>query len=949
MKKVKFLLCVLTGAALLFSACDGIMDKPETQEAPKAGYGKVIVNIVDDNAGIEGFERTVRPSNVSADVYQYFFTKVGETENTTAATKTDNYFSLAVGSYTLKVKGYKTSVSAGNQTLESSGTITVNVTAGSVASVNVPMKEYSSSTIKGTLSCIIQVPPGTSAGDVTVKLYKPDLSEQAYTSGSLSNGVYTITDTTNLAGGSYLLSVTVKVGGKSAGKVEAIHIYPGLTTSVGMSISTDELSDLTPIKTVTLSLPEPKTGANAVVTSSGVTAGVGAFTVGNPSWEAEDDPGNAVTTFVTGKTYVVSITLTANAGFTFAGIGEDADVTPNAKINNANATIVGTPGATLVLTRTFDETRTASAIEVKTQPTLTYTNGDTLNLSALVVTLTYASGTPLTEDVSFANFSKYNIVTKVNNVAFTTAMPTLLRYVSGNATDHHKKKINISCGTQNVNTGDLIVRAKDLSGSTFTLSAPMASSVNTAVYTGEAINATTVVKFGDGSPLTVSDDYTVSYKNSNVTPAANTDHTKVGTITVTVTGTDTDAAATDVATGNYKGTKTATFTITPRDLSTLDLAGDDTAELESGYTATYDGTEKKPVFDTVTFDKGNLGAGVSADLTLAYDATDATTLAASDYSLSYSNNVNAGTNTAEVTLNGRGNFTGSKTVKFSIGKAPLAKTDLVVNGDKVFSYTGEGKSVGVSLKPYNATSNPNPKSGNGVFTLAYYGPIPSTSLVTGQPKDVGSYNIKVNMAAGDNFNAIGDLVLDDVLVINRADPATADFAPLASATYDGTTKTATPVVNSGAGKSGLGTVSNVRYNESTSAPKDAGTYTIKADIGFDGTNYNGKNDVIAGVFVINKRTPTAGDFNIETPAADKSSWTVTGDDTPKEVKVTLKSTFDKAGSITVKYMNTSTGAVTVSPSAPSAKGSYTVSFDVGEGDNFSAASGLSTGGTLVIQ
>jgi len=80
------------------------------------------------------------------------------------------------------------------------------------------------------------------------------------------------------------------------------------------------------------------------------------------------------------------------------------------------------------------------------------------------------------------------------------------------------------------------------------------------------------------------------------------------------------------------------------------------------------------------------------------------------------------------------------------------------------------------------------------------------------------------------------------------------------------------------------------------------------------------------------QTPTAADFNIS------GTGTFTHDGTAKAVTVTAKEG-KTSGAVTVKYNGNTT--------APSAVGTYTVTFDVAAATDWNAASGLSAG-TLII-
>ena len=164
--------------------------------------------------------------------------------------------------------------------------------------------------------------------------------------------------------------------------------------------------------------------------------------------------------------------------------------------------------------------------------------------------------------------------------------------------------------------------------------APIASET----YTGSAIEPTPVVSFNNGTSddiaLVKDTDYTVSYSNN----------TNVGTATVTITA---------KADGNYSGSATANFTISKKALSADMIA----AITE---TITYDGTAKKPAL-TVT--DGNPGI-----------------LVAADYTVSYSDNVNAGTDTATATITAtaKGNYSGTATKTFTIAPKSIIGTGIAV-------------------------------------------------------------------------------------------------------------------------------------------------------------------------------------------------------------------------------------------------------------------------------
>lgn len=138
------------------------------------------------------------------------------------------------------------------------------------------------------------------------------------------------------------------------------------------------------------------------------------------------------------------------------------------------------------------------------------------------------------------------------------------------------------------------------------------------VYNGEAQTVTETVTGVGGATLTKDTDYTVTVSE---------DQTNVGTVTVTVSGI-----------GNYKGTKTATYEITPAALTSAAVSVDK---------VTFSGSAQTPAVEV----KGVNGVVLST----------------ADYDLTWSeDNVNVGTVTATIT--GKGNYQGTLTDTFEIEK-----------------------------------------------------------------------------------------------------------------------------------------------------------------------------------------------------------------------------------------------------------------------------------------
>lgn len=206
----------------------------------------------------------------------------------------------------------------------------------------------------------------------------------------------------------------------------------------------------------------------------------------------------------------------------------------------------------------------------------------------------------------------------------------------------------------NKNTGTGIATVKGLGhyiGSvtkTFTIKAKSISkfsasvATQTLVFDGKAKEPLVTLKDGT-TLLKKGQDYTLSYTNN----------LNKGTGTVTITGI-----------GNYIGTIQKTFSITPKKISEL------TATLKNkSYTYT--------------------GKALNAEVTLLNGKTILTKDV--DYTLSYLNYVKPGI--ATVTVTGKGNYTGTLTLQYSIKPAPVKLTPTSANGSVTFKWT---KTTGVT-------------------------------------------------------------------------------------------------------------------------------------------------------------------------------------------------------------------------------------------------------------
>ena len=208
---------------------------------------------------------------------------------------------------------------------------------------------------------------------------------------------------------------------------------------------------------------------------------------------------------------------------------------------------------------------------------------------------------------------------------------------------------------------------------------------------------------------------TYKYKVKSATDTAeawkSTAPTNAGTYTV---------KATFAATDNYtEATATKDFTISPKTLS------EPTIEVGS---CTYDGTEQKP---PITVKDGD------------------TTIDESEYNVVYSDNINAGTATVKITDEEGGNYTVNGSANFSILKAAPQARDFTFTPPTNLTYDGTAKTATV-------TAN----SGiTGEVTVSYYNSV--GEKLEAAPSSVGTYNVKINVAEGGNYNAVNDITDDN--------------------------------------------------------------------------------------------------------------------------------------------------------------------------------------------
>ncbi|MCL2763532.1 MAG: hypothetical protein FWD36_10110 [Treponema sp.] len=232
------------------------------------------------------------------------------------------------------------------------------------------------------------------------------------------------------------------------------------------------------------------------------------FTLSAISWEPEDSPFAGLTE------YTVTVTLTANEDFAFA---DDCTAT----VNTQAVAVSANTGDTVTVSYPFGATLgiDITGIAVKTQPTLAYTHGDSLDLSLLVVTLTIDDhGVIGTEDVMFADFDDYGSGISTNFADGLTLSHT----------DHDGKKITVSFDSLQAETNALTVGKANP-----TYTAPVAL---TATYGQTLANVTLPTGFAweDATATSVGNVGTNSF-NVTFTPSDTANYNTLTGISVSIT------------------------------------------------------------------------------------------------------------------------------------------------------------------------------------------------------------------------------------------------------------------------------------------------------------------------------------------------------------------------------------------------------------------------------
>ena len=465
------------------------------------------------------------------------------------------------------------------------------------------------------------------------------------------------------------------------------------------------------------------------------------------------------------------------------------------------------------------------------------------------------------------------------------------------------------------------------------------------------------------------DDGITNYWFENETPLTvtitNSGTADTGALTIALDGTGKDGfdVSSTTITNVAKDGGTADFTVTPKTGLT---AGTYTAEVKVSGTGA--GVTEQSF--TVNFIASGVLTAIgipTANTELIYDGTEKTGVnAGTGYTLSgtyKATDVGTTDYTATATLSSgykwKDGTTADKTISWNIGKGTLTADDFNFAAPTDLEYNGINKTASTTLK--------SPLTKAGAITPIYM----KGGTVVSDTKDAGEYTLKIDVAAGNNFNAASGLTAEDwkfTVIPTTWGVPTEDLAAVNPTTAGGNDGKIT------------GTTNAMQYRKSTDSSwtdctgdiigLTAGTYYVryKADGNHNASDTNckiltltnpGEHAVLIGTAVITgtmkfdeELTATlTGDNNTGTLAykwyrgseeitgATDRTYTLTKDDIGKTITVKISSSV-QTGEIT-----SSATAVVEKADGPAAPEAFTLGFTLNsDGTTYTATIPTVAGG-----
>lgn len=381
------------------------------------------------------------------------------------------------------------------------------------------------------------------------------------------------------------------------------------------------------------------------------------------SFDNNVEPGQATITF-TGNGLYAGCTGTATKQFTISPLSIEG-----AKVTVASGSAYNGSEQKPKLKVSIDN----AELEENKDYTVSYKNNIDAGKATAVVTGAgrYGGSIETTFEIATADISKASVFIPSQSYTGSELKPDANVTLNGKILKAGKDYTASYSDNTKIGTATITIKGKGNYSGTATgkfeirkevidISKATVNEIDDVAFTGEPIEPTLKVSYKDKA-LKRGADYEISYSdNVNAGKAAYTLYGK----------------------GDYTGTLSGYFKIAPANIS------DATVELDSS-SYTYDGTAHEPKA-TVTLN----GKTLSSD---------------TEYDLTYTDSINAGSATASVT--GKGNYSGTATAAFSIAPADISSAQVSIPEQ---AYTGSPLTPVPSVKTGDKELNPNTD-----FTVSY--------------------------------------------------------------------------------------------------------------------------------------------------------------------------------------------------------------------------------------
>ena len=440
MKNVKYSITfgIALVCAMLFTTCN-IPDQPEILTPDESGYGKIRIIFAEEAA------RTVLPPTVF-NRYVYTFTKEGEPAGVPRNPGSDGLFTLELGNYTVAVQAFTGTASG---TLAATG-VSSQFTVDDDENPNEVVVNLTPASAGAGVFTYTITYPEDAVSAITLKKW-PDMDNIALDPDDLAEG-NGITETLPLDAGSYLLTILVGKDELYAGKNEAVHVYPTLTTVYTRDFTDDNL--------ILATLPAVSeyeiSGMTFTYDGTAKTVSITAKPYASPGQITNILYGGAASGPVNAGTYAVTFDVEAAIGFRGATLSAG-----NMTIGKANGAAVSAP----VVSVTGDT--------ITVTPVTLPANGQTVEYAVNSTSAEPSSGWQ--DAVTFTSLTGPNYVfarAKENtNYRAGTASVTPLQSVSPNNieyfwVDAHDSLVTTSGGATRIITGQNLTITAQASGYT---------------------------------------------------------------------------------------------------------------------------------------------------------------------------------------------------------------------------------------------------------------------------------------------------------------------------------------------------------------------------------------------------------------------------------------------------------------------------------------------------